>query len=65
MCELQYSFNLRGGFPLIGTEHTQAHATFVVVGDVGMVDFCLKVEGRWLEWVIRWKSKVECEKAAL
>ncbi len=64
-CELQHSFNLGGGFPFIGAEHTQAHATLVIIGDVGMVDFRLEIKCRWLERVVCGKSKVERKQAAL
>ena len=38
--------------PLVSAEHAQAHGAFVVVGDVGMIDFGLEGQRRRLEGVV-------------
>ena len=56
--KLQHSFDLGRRFPFVSAKHTQAHAAFVIVGDVGMVDFRLKVERGRFKRVIGGKSEV-------
>jgi hypothetical protein len=57
--------DLRARLPLICLEDTNAHASLLVICDVGVVDSGLEGDGGWLEWVVGWKDEEELEFAAL
>lgn len=59
------SVQSRIGLPLAITKNAKAHATFVVVGHVGVVDLGLPVD-RWrLERVLDWEADENLEFSSL
>lgn len=64
-CELEHGADAAAGFPLVGFQHAEAHAAFVIVGDVWVVDLRAEGEGGWFERVGGWEGEIDCEDAGL
>lgn len=63
--ESQDSTDLGTGLPFVGAQHAQAHAAFLVVGHVGVVDFCSEGDGGRLEGVVGWERELDEEFSVL
>lgn len=57
--------NLVWWLPLVGAEHAEAHTAFVVVADIGVVDFGLERDGGWFEGVFFGQCDFDLELAVL
>lgn len=63
--ENQNIANLVWWLPLVGAEHAEAHAAFVVVADVWVVDFGLEGDGGWFERIFLGQRDFDLELAVL
>lgn len=57
--------NLVWWLPLVGAEHAEAHAAFVVVADIRVVNFGFERDGGWLEGVFLGQRDFDLELAVL